>query len=87
MNLTFFVVSRLDLRLPQVREAAEVHSVGERRGQNQISLRARSVLANITSTYLIFLSWGQFHQHAYAKLLQAQIPKVKKGSQVISRKK
>ena len=30
---------------------------------------------------------GQFHQHADAQLLPTQIPKLKKDSQVISRKK
>ena len=33
------------------------------------------------------VSRGQFHQHAYAKLLRARIPKVQKDSQVIGQKK
>jgi len=29
-------------------------------------------------------AWGQFHQHFTKNLLSAQIPKVQKGSQIIS---
>jgi len=29
-------------------------------------------------------TWGRFHQHVYAKLLHAKIPKAQKDSQVIS---
>jgi len=52
----------------------------------------RKKISNPKQGFVIFCAknvdeidgWDQFHQHLYAKLMLAQIPKAQKGSDVIS---